>query len=177
MALLRPEGKTLSSTDTVENNPGPVTAEEQHTHTEHDHEHDHAHDHHHGPVLNPECTRELVLDIPAEDVSKSFRNVVRNYQKYAKLPGFRPGKVPESVVTPAICDRDPQRSHRRTAPERFNKGVQDLGIKPVGQPQVTELTIDEGQPLHVKAVFEYLPEFSIEGYQGVRCREAFCRGH
>jgi len=157
----------LSSTDTIENNPGPETAEEQHAHAEHDHEHDHAHEHHHGPVLNPECTRELVLDIPAEEVSKSFRSVVRNYQKYAKLPGFRPGKVPESVVRRRFASEIRKDVIDGLLPERFNKGVQELGVKPVGQPQVTELTIDDGQPLHVKAVFEYLPEFSIEGYQGV----------
>jgi len=157
----------LSSTDTIENNPGPETAEEQHAHAEHDHEHDHAHEHHHGPVLNPECTRELVLDIPAEQVSKSFRSVVRNYQKYAKLPGFRPGKVPESVVRRRFASEIRKDVIDGLLPERFNKGVQELGVKPVGQPQVTELTVDDGQPLHVKAVFEYLPEFSIEGYQGV----------
>jgi len=157
----------LSSTDTIENNPGPETAEEQSAHAEHDHEHDHAHEHHHGPVLNPECTRELVLDIPAEEVSKSFRSVVRNYQKYAKLPGFRPGKVPESVVRRRFASEIRKDVIDGLLPERFNKGVQELGVKPVGQPQVTELTIDDGQPLHVKAVFEYLPEFSIEGYQGV----------
>jgi trigger factor len=157
----------LSSTDTIENNPGPETAEEQHAHAEHDHEHDHAHEHHHGPVLNPECTRELVLDIPAEEVSKSFRSVVRNYQKYAKLPGFRPGKVPESVVRRRFASEIRKDVIDGLLPERFNKGVQELGVKPVGQPQVTELTVDDGQPLHVKAVFEYLPEFSIEGYQGV----------
>ena len=49
----------------------------------------------------------------------------------------------------------------------FNKGVAELGVKPVGQPQVTELTVEDGQPLHVKAVFEFIPEFSIEGYQSV----------
>ena len=108
-----------------------------------------------------------MLDIPAEEVSKSFRNVVRNYQKYAKLPGFRPGKVPESVVRRRFATEIRKDVIDGLLPERFNKGVQDLGIKPVGQPQVTELTIDDGQPLHVKAVFEYLPEFSIEGYQGV----------
>ncbi len=157
----------MSSTDTLENNPGPAAAEETHTHEGHGHDHDHSHDHHHGPVLNPECTRELILDIPAEDVSKSFRTVVRNYQKYAKLPGFRPGKVPESVVRRRFATEIRKDVIDGLLPERFNKAVQDLGVKPVGQPQVTELTIDDGQPLHVKAVFEYLPEISIEGYQSV----------
>src|SRR5260370_21208565 len=92
----------LSSVDTVENNSEPTPADTAHTHEAHDHEHEHAHEpgheHAYGPVLNPDCTRELVLDIPAEDVSKSFRNITRNYQKYAKIPCFRAGNVPETVV-------------------------------------------------------------------------------
>ena len=157
----------MSSIDTVENNPGPETAETPQDHEGHDHDHDHDHPHQHGPVLNPECTRELVLDIPADDVSKAFRKVVRDYQKYAKIPGFRPGKVPESVIRRRFASEIRKDVIDGLLPERFNQGVRDLGVKPVGQPQVTELTIDDGQPLHVKAAFEYLPDFSIEGYQGV----------
>jgi len=153
----------LSSTDTLENTPGQETAEETHGHEGHDH----AHDHHHGPVLNPDCTREVILDVPADDVSRAFRNVVRNYQKYAKIPGFRPGKVPESVIRRRFATEIRKDVIDGLLPERFNKSVQDLGVKPVGQPQVTELTVEDGQPLHVKAVFEYLPDFSIDGYANV----------
>jgi trigger factor len=164
------EGNTLNSTDTVENNPQPESADVTNDNLEHDHEHDHAHedhDHEHGPVLNPECTRELVLDIPAEEVSKAYRTVTSNYRKYAKIPGFRAGKVPETVVRRRFTDGIRKDVIDGLLPERFNKAVQDLGVKPVGEPRVTELTIDDGQPLHVKAVFEFVPEFSIEGYQTV----------
>ena len=111
--------------------------------------------------------RALALDIPAEDVSKAFRSVVRNYQKYAKIPGFRPGKVPESVIRRKFASEIRKDVIDGLLPERFNKGIQDLGIQPVGQPQVTELTVEDGQPLHVKATFEYIPDFSIEGYANV----------
>ncbi|MGA8727354.1 MAG: trigger factor [Terracidiphilus sp.] len=158
----------MSSTDTLENNPQPETAEEPHAQAGHDHEHDHEHDHQHGPVLNPECTRELVLDIPAEEVSKAFQTVVRNYRKYAKIPGFRPGKVPESVIRRRYATEIRKEVIDGLLPERFNQGVRDLGVKPVGQPQVTELNIEDGQPLHVKAVFEFIPDFSIDGYQDVK---------
>jgi len=151
----------LSSTDTLEKNAQPGTAEEAHGHEGHNH------DHAHGPVLNPECTRELVLDVPEEDVSRTFRKVVRSYQKYAKLPGFRPGKVPESVVRRKFATEVRKEVIDTLLPERFNRGVQEMGIRPVGQPQVTELTVEDGQPLHVKAVFEYIPDFSIEGYEDV----------
>ena len=160
----------MSTADTLETNPTSGTPEESHGHEGHDHDHNtehDGHDHQHGPVLNPECTRELVLDIPAEEVSKAFRNVTRNYQKYAKLPGFRPGKVPEAVVRRRFANEIRKDVIDGLLPERFSNGVRELGIRPVGQPQVTELTVDEGQPLHVKAVFEYLPDFSIEGYEEV----------
>jgi trigger factor len=118
-------------------------------------------------VLNPECTRELVLDVPAEEVSKAFRNVTRNYQRYARIPGFRPGKVPEAVIKRKFAAEIRKDVIDGLLPERFNQGVRDLGVTPVGQPQVTELNVEDGQPLHVKAVFEYVPDFSIEGYQDV----------
>ena len=165
--------KTLKSSDTVEEKPQPDAVEashegHNHDHDGHDHEgHDHGHAHQHGPVLNPECTRELVLDIPAEEVSKAYQTVTGNYRKYAKIPGFRAGKVPETVVKRRFAEGIRKDVVDGLLPERFNKAVLDLGVKPVGQPQVLELTVEEGQPLHVKAVFEFIPEFSIEGYEKV----------
>jgi trigger factor len=174
----RPEGKTLSTTDTLENNTPPETADaaqghesthDGHDHEGHDHEgHDHdGHVHQHGPVLNPDCTRELILDIPAEEVTKAYRSVVGNYRKHARIPGFRAGKVPESVVKRRYNNEIRKDVIDGLLPERFNKAVAELGVRPVGQPQVTELTVEDGAPLHVKAVFEVVPAFSIEGYQSV----------
>ena len=157
----------MSTADTIETNEPSGTPEEAHGHEGHDHDHDHNHEHQHGPVLNPEVTREVVIDAPAEDVAKAFRTVTRNYQRYAKLPGFRPGKVPESVIKRKFANEIRKEVTDGLLPERFSKKVQELGVRPVGQPQVTELTIEDGQPLHLKAVFEYMPDVSIEGYEQV----------
>jgi trigger factor len=181
---MRLEGKTLSSTDTPEITPLPEPVEvagsegldhsghshegHDHSHEGHDHDHEHGHEgHQHGPVLNPDCTHELILDVPAEEVSKAYRIVAANYKKHAKIPGFRAGKVPDSVVKRRFFNEIRKDVIDGLLPERFNSAVLGLGLKPVGQPQVLELTVEEGSPLHVKAVFEYIPEFSIEGYQAV----------
>jgi trigger factor len=169
----------LSSTDTLEKTPAaeagadaPEQGLEGHQHEGHDagHHHDHEghdHAHQHGPVLNPECTRELVLDVPADEVKKAYRTVTGNYRKYAKIPGFRAGKVPESVIKRRYAAEIRKDVIDGLLPERFQKAVAELDIRPVGQPQVTELTVEDGEPLHVKAVFEYVPKFSIEGYKDV----------
>jgi trigger factor len=117
--------------------------------------------------LNPECTRELILDVPADEVAKAYKAVTANYRRYAKIPGFRPGKVPEAVISRRFGNDIRKEVIDHLLPERFNKAVRELGITPVGQPQVAELTVAEDQPLHVKALFEYLPDFSIDGYRAV----------
>jgi len=152
----------LSSHDTLEQTPETIETAQEHVHDENC-----GHDHNHGPVLNPECTRELVLDIPADEVAKTFRSITANYRKYARIPGFRPGKVPEAVVRKRFAAEIRKDVLDALLPERFNKAVTELGIKPVGQPQVTELVVEDDQPLHVKAVFEFIPEFSIDGYKDV----------
>jgi trigger factor len=151
----------LTASSTLENNS--ETAEPQHNHDHAEEPHDHAH----GPVLNPDCTRELVIDVPAEEVSNAWAKVAAAYRKHAKIPGFRAGKVPESVIRRRFGAEIRKEVIDTLLPERFNKGVAELGIRPVGQPQVTELSVEEGAPLHVKAVFEYIPSFSIDGYKDV----------
>ncbi|MGB6690979.1 MAG: trigger factor [Terracidiphilus sp.] len=158
----------MSPTDTLENDSQHDAAETVHAHeagTEEQHDHEGPHEH--GPVLNPECTREVVIDVPAEDVSKAFRETTRTYQKLARIPGFRPGKVPETVIKRRFAADIRKEVIDNLLPERFNQAVRELGVAPVGQPQVTELTVEDGAPLHVKAVFEFVPDFSIEGYKDV----------
>jgi trigger factor len=161
------KAETLSSTETLENNENPALNETGHEGHDHEHDHDQDHNHTHGPVLNPDCTRELVIDVPAEDVDRSFRKVTRNFQRQARIPGFRPGKVPEAVIRRKFAQEIRKDVIDGLLPERFNQAVREAGVSPVGQPQVTELSVEEGKPLHVKAVFEYIPEFSIEGYKDV----------
>ena len=152
----------MSPSGTLESKTESAESEQQHDQAEA------THDHQHGPVLNPDCTRELVIDVPAEEVTPTWRRVANGYRRYAKIPGFRPGKVPENVIRRRFAAEIRKEVIDTLLPERFNKAVNELNIRPVGQPQVTELTFEEGSPLHVKAVFEYLPTFSIDGYKDVK---------
>ncbi len=154
----------MSSSSTLANNPEPDTTEA--TGTDYDHE-GQPHDHPHGPVLNPECTRELLIDVPAEKVSATYSKVAGKYRKLAKIPGFRPGKAPETIIRRRFATDIRKEVIDSLLPERFNQAVREQGVRPVGQPQVLELSAEDGAPLHVKAVFEFIPDFSIEGYQNV----------
>ena len=163
------EGTTLSSTDTIETTPNPEpTSVPEHSEQGHEHAHDHEHEHHeHAPSLNPECTREVEIEVPSDEVSKAFRTVTRRYQKQARIPGFRAGKVPETLIRSRFADSLRQDVVETVLPSHFREAIDKAGLKPISQPQVTDLQLEDGQPLKFKAVFEILPNISIAGYQDV----------
>lgn len=154
----------MSSTDTIEATPNPEAAAPEQTEQAHTHDHEH----HHGPSLNPECTREVEVEVPADEVSKAFRTVIRRYQKQARIPGFRAGKVPESLIRKRFADGLRQDVVESVLPTHFRDAIDKAGFRPISQPQVTDLQLEDGQPLKFKAVFEILPEISVAGYQDVR---------
>jgi trigger factor len=156
------------TTETTALNPaaGAETESTEHSHEEHEHQHEaHAQPQ---PTLNPECTREVQVEASADEVSKAFRSVLKKYQKLARIPGFRPGKVPESVLRSRFGGALREDVVEALVPEHFRAAIAQKGLRPVSQPQVTDLQLSEGEPLTFKAVFEVLPEFGVDGYQDVK---------
>ncbi len=130
--------------------------------------HDHDHPHEHGPTLNPECTRQINVEVPAEEVSRAFAKVVKQYRRAARIPGFRAGKVPESVVRRKFADRIQQDVLEQILPPHFRAAIEKQAIQPVSQPQVTSLHLVDGEPMRFQAAFEVLPAIDITGYDQIK---------
>jgi trigger factor len=162
------------NTETVETSTNPETTAAaqpevgaEHEHSDHDHA-GHDHTHQHGPTFNPEVTRSIEVTIPADEVSRAMRSTVKRYQKQARLPGFRAGKVPESLIRARFAERIRQEVLEAVMPQHFQKAIAEGNYKLVSQPQVVDMKMEDDQPLWFKAEFEVMPEFSVEGYQDVK---------
>ncbi|HMF53753.1 MAG TPA: trigger factor [Edaphobacter sp.] len=143
-------------------------AAEQQPETANTHEHDHEHTHQHAPALNPQLTREIEVEVGADEVSKSFKTVVKRYQKLARIPGFRAGKVPESLIRSKFAKEVRQEVLESLVSERFRKAINEQKLRPVSEPQLLDMQLFDGQPLKFKAAFEVAPEIDITGYDSVR---------
>src|SRR5215471_15773952 len=162
--LPRPlEGMDLTPTETNETN----AAAEQQPEPAHTHDHEHEH-HHHGPTLNPELTREIMVEVPADEVSKTFKTITKRYQKLARIPGFRAGKVPESLVRSKFAKELRQEVLESLVSERFRKAIDEQKLRPISEPQLLDLQLHDGQPLRFKAAFEVAPEINVSGYDSVK---------
>jgi trigger factor len=161
------EVNETSTTETADSQTEAVAAEHhEHSH-DHEHDHDHDHDHQHGPTLNPELTREIEVEVPAEEVSQTYKTVIKRYQKLARIPGFRAGKVPESLVRSKFAKELRQEVLEALVSERFRAAINERKLQPVSEPQLLDLQLTDGSPLRFKAAFEVLPEFDVAGYDAV----------
>jgi trigger factor len=141
----------------------PVETAEQHTH-----DHDHSgHTHFHGPALNPELTREVSLEVPATEVTKTYAKLVKRYQKQARIPGFRPGKVPETTIRNRFAKELRQEVMEALVQDRFRSAMEEQNLSPISQPQIVELNLNDEQPLRFRAQFEVAPTFDVAGYDTV----------
>src|SRR5579863_2458606 len=116
-------------------------------------------------MADASCRRELELEIPVEEVSKSSEKVAKEFAKMARVPGFRPGKAPISLIKRRYADDIKGEVLQSLVPEKVEKAVAEQKLSPVSQPQVDKLEFNEGQPVKFRASFDVLPEFTLANYK------------
>jgi trigger factor len=121
------------------------------------------------PTETKEITRrEIAVEVPAQEVQRETEALIQKYQKLARLPGFRKGHVPASIIRQRFSEDIKTEVVEALVPRYFRQEAEKQGLVPVSQPRVTDLHIHDGEPLRFKASFEILPEIKVEGYKDLR---------
>jgi len=115
--------------------------------------------------------REIEVEVPAEQVTRETENLIQKYQKLARLPGFRRGHVPASVIRQRFSEDIKSEVVEALVPRYFRQETEKRGMIPVSQPRVTDLHVHDGEPLRFKASFEVMPEIKVEGYKELRAEK------
>jgi trigger factor len=115
--------------------------------------------------------REIQVEIPAEEVARETITIIEKYQKLARIPGFRRGHVPASVIRQRFKEDLKSDVVEALVPRYFRREADRLGLRPVSQPQVSDLHVHDNQPLRFKASFEVMPEVKVQGYKELRAEK------
>ena len=111
------------------------------------------------------CRRELELEIPAETVQKTVEKVAREFAKVARVPGFRPGKAPVTLIRRRFAEDIKSEVLQSLVPEQIERAVTESKLVPVTQPHVDKVDFTESGPVKFRASFEVLPEFDLGQYK------------
>jgi trigger factor len=117
-----------------------------------------------------ETRKNLVVEIPSTEVDAEIDKVARDYGKAARIPGFRPGKVPAKVVRQRFRDQILHDVAHGLIPRAVDEALRERGVEPVDTPDIRDVVVEEGQPLKFTATFDTVPPIDPGDYATIHLR-------
>jgi trigger factor len=111
--------------------------------------------------------RRMTIGVPAERIETEVNKRLQQTARKAKIPGFRPGKVPMSVIRQRYEDGARQEALGDLIQATFYEAVVEQKLNPAGAPAVEPKSFEKGKDLEYVATFEVFPEFSVAGFESI----------
>jgi trigger factor len=111
--------------------------------------------------------RRLAVEVPAEDVSAEIEKLYAQLGRSAKVPGFRPGRVPRPVLERLFGDRVRAEVFAKLIQHSYSEVIEDRRIEAVGQPEIVTEQAQPGAALRYSATVEVKPDVTVEHYKGL----------
>jgi trigger factor len=111
--------------------------------------------------------RRMTVQVPAEKIESEIDSRLASVGRTAKIKGFRPGKVPMSVIRQRYGSQVRQEVLGELLRSTYAEAIAKESLRPAGGPQIEPGPIEEGKGLEYTATFEVYPEIELKGAQGI----------
>jgi trigger factor len=118
------------------------------------------------------CKRRLAVEAPVDVVQREWEKAYGRVQKQARLPGFRKGHVPRSLVKLHFADDVRREVAEHLIPDVYRQALTEARIAPVNEPDLQDVKLEENAPLSFVAVVEVKPTIALTDYKGLDVRHA-----
>jgi trigger factor len=118
------------------------------------------------------CKRRVAVEAPLEVVNAQWEQAYGRVQKQARLPGFRKGHVPRSLVKVHFADEVRREVAEHLIPEVYRQALSEAQLDPVNEPDIQDLQLEEGAPLSFVALVEVKPAIALADYTGIEIDHA-----
>lgn len=106
-----------------------------------------------------ETRRDLTIEVPSEVVNDAIGNAAAKLGRSVKIHGFRPGKVPATVIRQRFKPQIMQDVAEHLVSKAVGDALVEKGVEPISTPDIKDLVLEEGKPLTFKATFDVVPAF------------------
>ncbi len=113
------------------------------------------------------CRKLLKIEVAAEVVAAEYQNVVKDYAKHARIPGFRPGKAPAATAERRFAKEILDETRERLVPRAYHEALEQEKLKPVAVIDVSDISLEKQLPLTFRVTLDVDPEFTLPEYRGI----------
>ena len=117
-------------------------------------------------------SRRLKINVPADVIQSETDIAYSQLQATARIPGFRTGKVPQSILKKKFSKNVETEIIEKIVPQFYMEAVKEAKIEPVSYPNVDDnIAIKPGEPLLFTVTVEIKPEIGDINYEGIVLKE------
>src|ERR1700677_3676305 len=106
----------------------------------------------------PNCITTLRVEVPAEKVSKTWDTVTQDYTHYAKIPGYRPGKAPRTVIENKFKKEIRQEVEKKLLSESCREAISEKKLRVISLADVQDVEIGDDKTMRFTATLVTAPE-------------------
>ncbi|MFQ5671690.1 MAG: trigger factor [Nitrospinales bacterium] len=121
------------------------------------------------------CTKKLTLQIPHQVYRQKVDAYLMRVGNQAKIPGFRKGKVPKSIIEKMVGPDARKEVLSQLISESLHAAIEEKGINAAGLPADIDVQAEEGTDIRVSAMVEVFPEIAIKDYAGIEMEMKIAR--
>jgi trigger factor len=115
----------------------------------------------------PNCIASLRIELPSDRVTKEWNEVVQGFKRVARIPGFRPGKAPPSVVEAKFRKEIQQELTRKLVSETTREAIREKGLKVLSISEVEDVEFTPERTMRFTTTLITAPEFELPDYKGI----------
>jgi trigger factor len=115
----------------------------------------------------PDATSTLYIELPAGEVSKEWDAVANNFARFAKIPGYRPGKAPRRVIEAKFRKEIQDELTKKLVSKSYHDAIEQKKLRVVSVTNVEDVKFGEDKSMRFRATVVTAPEFELPDYKNI----------
>lgn len=113
------------------------------------------------------CRKVLKIEVPAEQVDETLNKAVKEFKKYADIPGYRKGRAPEAMVRTRFKKQLMEHVREELVPKGYQEALKETELDVINILNATEPEPKAGEPMTFEVTVDVAPEIDLPDYKGV----------
>src|SRR5450759_4131353 len=115
----------------------------------------------------PDATSKLYIELPAEEVSKEWDAVANSFARFAKIPGYRPGKAPRRVIEAKFRKEIQDELTKKLVAKSYHEAIAEKQLRVVSLTNLEEVEFGQDRSMRFRATVVTAPEFELPDYKSI----------
>src|SRR5712692_6050947 len=116
----------------------------------------------------PDFVSTLRIELPPEEVSKEWDTIANSFARFAKIPGYRPGKAPRSVIEKRFRKEIQEEVTKKLVSRSYHDAIAQEQLRVASLTNLEDVQFGEDKSMRFRATIVTAPEFELPDYKNIR---------